>query len=133
MMAKNNIYNALILEDDAFIVPNERATFVKTMDKMMDQLFLRYDAFFPGGCLDPRRPDYFVCKPDEELVCRRSESRCTHAYVVTNKGAKKILLNMNAKMDHMPIDHMINHENLVIYWSNPILFKQYEIIEHVKN
>lgn len=127
MMAKNNIYNALILEDDAFVVPEQRKTLVKTMDNMLDQIFLRYDVFFPGGWWD------MECRSDEKPVCRRATSRCTHAYVVTNKGAKKILFNINAKLERMPIDHMLNHENLVIYWSNPVLFRQYEHIEHVKN
>lgn len=127
LMTKYKIYNALILEDDAFVVPNEKANLVKSMINMLDQIFLNYDAFFPGGCCN------LECKSEEKPVCRSPGSRCTHAYVVTNKGAKKILFNMKDELDHMPIDHMINYQNLVTYWSNPVLFEQYNNIEHVKN
>jgi len=123
LMVVHKIPNALVLEDDAFVSSNT-ARFKRSMSDLIDQTPKPYDMLFPGICLDmncARRP-----------VCKMSRSRCAHGYVVTLRGAMKVLDHLSDEHANLPIDHIMNHANLVIYWANPPIIGQTSSVEHVK-
>ena len=62
-----------------------------------------------------------------------SLSRCSHGYVVTLRGAMKVLDHLGDQHANLPIDHIMNHANLAIYWANPPFIGQSAEVEHVKN
>lgn len=127
LVLQKKITHTLILEDDAYVVQDLRETMPTLLSKMMGKL-PKYDLFFPGGCWNIK------CKEKSEYVCRETASRCSHAYVVSTRGAIKLFFNMHEDHDKLPIDLLMNAEKLIMYWADPVIFLQNHIsIEHVKD
>jgi GR25 family glycosyltransferase involved in LPS biosynthesis len=119
---KNKIEYALIFEDDVVIEGN-LTSFDKSFRNAMLDLPADYDLYFVGGCLD------LHCKAvtgtlDAPKACpQNNRSRCTHAYVISYRGALKMVKNLPIRW---AIDWLMNSEGigLKIYHAEPPLFLQ---------
>ena len=111
---KEKIPNTLILEDDATI---DNFYYLKNLDKfLMDD----YDIIFLGHCAETEGE--FV---KEMFQLRKSVSpRCTHAYLISEKGANKLLNYFYSQKWDLPIDELIYHCDLNKYSLFPVLVEQ---------
>jgi glycosyl transferase family 25 len=111
---KEKILNTLILEDDATI---DNFYYLKNLEKFIID---DYDIIFLGHCAEN----------EGELVkelfqIRKSVTpRCTHAYLISEKGANKLLEYFYSQKWDLPIDELIYQCNLNKYSLFPILVKQ---------
>lgn len=132
----NNEYKySLILEDDVILDDN----FGDKLNKGLEQLPDDYDMLFIGnGCnlhipLIKRSPYKFIYKK-----CRESTNwggdggtRCTDSYLVSKKGAKKLMSYISKLKEgaiNMPSDWWLNQVirdlKLEIYWMEPTIVTQ---------
>lgn len=125
LMVVHKIKNALVLEDDAFVYSTHKHVFKDAMHSLLRETPRPYDMMFPGTCL------FRKCL--KRPLCKARTSRCAHGYVVTLRGALKVLDHLGDRHADLPIDHIMNHANLAMYWSNPPLIGQSTEVEHVKN
>ena len=132
----NNEYKySLILEDDV-ILDNK---FVDKLNKSLKQLPDDYDMLFIGnGCnlhipLIKRRPDKFIYKKCREPTNwgGNGGTRCTDSYLVSKKGAKKLMSYISKLKEgaiNMPSDWWLNQVirdlKLEIYWMEPTIVTQ---------
>lgn len=111
---KENIPNTLILEDDAKI---DKFYYIKNLDKFIID---DYDIIFLGHCAENKGK--FV---KELFELRKSVSpRCTHAYLISQKGVNKLLEYFYSKKWGLPIDELIYKCDLNKYSLFPILIRQ---------
>jgi len=111
---KEKIPNTLILEDDAAI---DNFYYLKNLDKF---LIDDYDIIFLGHCAE--NEGEFV---KETFTIRKSVSpRCTHAYLLSEKGANKLLNYFYSQKWDLPIDELIYQCDLNKYSLFPMLVKQ---------
>ena len=111
---KEKIPNSLILEDDASI---DNFYYLKNLDKFIID---DYDIIFLGHCAESEGE--FV---KEMFQLKKSISpRCTHAYLISEKGANKLLNYFYAEKWDLPIDELIYQCNLNKYSLFPMLVKQ---------
>jgi len=111
---KEKIPNSLILEDDASI---DNFYYLKNLDKFMIQ---DYDIIFLGHCAESEGE--FV---KELFQLKKSVSpRCTHAYLISEKGANKLLDYFYSQKWDLPIDELIYKCELNKYSLFPMLVKQ---------
>ena len=138
-ICKHNIDSALILEDDATLDSN----FETTLENYMKQLPKVWDLFYigEGGSFKFHIPDSIIKKqPPGTNVFYKSNyssswggsgsSRCADSYVVSNRGAYRILEYMDR--DDYQItkeqDHLLNEialfKLLKVYWAEPTIVTQ---------
>jgi glycosyl transferase family 25 len=111
---KEKIKNTLILEDDASI---DNFYYLKNLDKF---LIDDYDIIFLGHCAE--NEGEFV---KETFTIRKSVSpRCTHAYIISEKGANKLIDYFYSQKWDLPIDELIYRHDLNKYSLFPVLMKQ---------
>jgi GR25 family glycosyltransferase involved in LPS biosynthesis len=84
-IVEHNIDYALILEDDIVV----RRPFVSHVNKLI-QAVPDCDLIYIGHCLDTRS-GHRVAVVDDLNLYKTVESLCTHAYVVSQKGASKLI------------------------------------------
>jgi GR25 family glycosyltransferase involved in LPS biosynthesis len=130
------INSYLILEDDARLQPNWRERWEKIQNH--DCMPEGWDVMYLGGILPPNKEGFAtVIEPVNKYVARIKEHQlfgqpspnrymhfCAYAYVLSRRGAEKILEVLKAKGGYWTsADHMICniHEHLNIYFTNPLL------------
>lgn len=132
----NNEYKySLIIEDDVILDDK----FGDKLNKGLEQLPDDYDMLFIGnGCnlhipLNKRRPDKFIYKKCREPTDwgGLGGTRCTDSYLVSKKGAKKLMSYISKLKEgaiNIPIDWWLNQViqdlKLEIYWMEPTIITQ---------
>ena len=105
---------ALVLEDDVILCDN----FVEEFSQSYNQLPDDWDIAWVGTCCGLHAPI-----SEDKRVYRVNGSRCTHAYVISNSGAKKVLSELkycNTGSDFF-FNLLIEKFNLNNYWFEPAL------------
>ena len=114
-MKKNNIQNALILEDDALLSDN----FVTLFNEYTKDINKDYDIVWVGSCCD-------LHANGASNLIRTNSSRCTHGYMLNLKVVDVLLENV--KYNNYPVDfyfnYIINKFNVNNYWMEPDLISQ---------
>jgi GR25 family glycosyltransferase involved in LPS biosynthesis len=128
------INSYLILEDDARLQPDWRDRWEKI--QAHDCMPADWDVMYLGGILPPNKEGFAtVIEPVNKYVGRIKEHQlfgsssrymhfCAYAYVLSRRGAEKILEVLKAKGGYWTsADHMICniHEHLNIYFTTPLL------------
>jgi GR25 family glycosyltransferase involved in LPS biosynthesis len=124
----------LILEDDARLQPGWKDKWEKI--QAHDCMPADWDVMYLGGILPPNKEGFStVIEPVNKYVGRIKEHQlfgtssrymhfCAYAYVLSRRGAEKILDVLKAKGGYWTsADHMICniHEHLNIYFTTPLL------------
>jgi len=117
-MVGNDIESCLVLEDD-FLLSDD---FVNRFNNQIDGLSETFDLVWVGSCCDLHEPSI-----DGKFLYETPRgSRCTHAYLISRKCAKKMLEFI--KVNNYPVDFMFNAaiENYGFenYWMEPDLIGQ---------
>jgi len=114
---KNNYKNVVVFEDDIILDEN----FNDKLNSYMSQLPNDYDILWIGSCCDLHAPVV-----DGINIYNAHSSRCTHSYLISNSGCRKML----SLLDYLnnPIDwyfnFVIKNLNLKNYWAEPDLSRQ---------
>lgn len=105
---------ALVLEDDVILCDSFKKEFLKTFE----QLPKDWDLAWVGTCCN------LYSKPHDGMrISRTNGSRCTHAYIISNQCARKILdelKNCNDGSDFY-YNYLIEKYQLNNYWFEPPL------------
>lgn len=108
-------YNyALVLEDDVILCDNFKEEFESSFNDLPED----WDLAWVGTCCNLHSNPI-----DGKRVSRTTGSRCTHAYVISNSGANKILkelVNCNDGADFY-YNYLIDKYSLNNYWFEPAL------------
>ena len=105
---------ALVLEDDVILCDN----FVEEFFRSYNQLPEDWDIAWVGTCCG-----LHASTSEDKRVYRVNGSRCTHAYAISNSGAKKVLSELkycNTGADFF-FNLLIEKFNLNNYWFEPAL------------
>jgi GR25 family glycosyltransferase involved in LPS biosynthesis len=116
---KNGYQNVVVFEDDIILVDD----FIEKMDSYMQQLPKDYDFLWIGTCCGLKHQPQI-----NGLNVYRNQhgSRCTHAYVISNKACETILGRFADA--YQPIDWILNSAirdlNMNNFWAEPALSTQ---------
>lgn len=105
---------ALVLEDDVILCDNFVEEFLESHNQLPDN----WDIAWVGTCCGLHAPT-----SEDKRVYRVNGSRCTHAYAISNIGAKKVLSELkycNTGADFF-FNLLIEKFNLNNYWFEPAL------------
>ena len=105
---------ALVLEDDVILCDNFVEEFLESYNQLPDD----WDIAWVGTCCGLHAPT-----SKGKRVYRVNGSRCTHAYAISNIGAKKVLSELkycNTGADFF-FNLLIEKFNLNNYWFEPAL------------
>ena len=105
---------ALVLEDDVILCDN----FLNEFSISFHQLPNDWDVAWVGTCCGLHSPTI-----EGKRVYKMNGSRCTHAYLISNQGANKILSELkycNTGSDYF-YNYLIEKFNLNNYWFEPAL------------
>ena len=105
---------ALVLEDDVILCDNFVEEFLESHNQLPDD----WDIAWVGTCCGLHAPT-----SEGKRVYRVNGSRCTHAYAISNIGAKKVLSELkycNTGADFF-FNLLIEKFNLNNYWFEPAL------------
>jgi len=105
---------ALVLEDDVILCDNFVEEFLESHNELPDN----WDIAWVGTCCGLHAPT-----SEDKRVYRVNGSRCTHAYAISNIGAKKVLSELkycNTGADFF-FNLLIEKFNLNNYWFEPAL------------
>lgn len=136
---KQEINNYLILEDDVKLQPQWEERWKEASAHVPDD----YDVIYLGGILPPNRAafeqmkdpanQYFARVADNSVFGQNPPNRyfhwCAYAYVLSKRGAEKILQLLHAHDGYWTsADHMIcNHvEHMKLYFLNPLVAGCYQ-------
>ena len=136
---KQEINNYLILEDDVKLQPQWEERWKEAAAHAPDD----YDVIYLGGILPPNRAafeqtkeptnQYFARVADNSVFGQNPPNRyfhwCAYAYVLSKRGAEKILQLLHAHDGYWTsADHMIcNHvEHMKLYFLNPLVAGCYQ-------
>lgn len=112
----NNYDNVVVFEDDIILCED----FGKKIDSYINQLPDDYDILWIGTCCNLHSPQL---NPNLNVYLNRHGSRCTHAYVISSQGCKKLLDFFHNI--YQPIDWYFNTAvrtlNMNNYWAEPPL------------
>jgi len=121
--------NALILEDDAVLNNN----FIEILNKYIENTPIDYDMLFIGNGCDLHIDNSRIvsdCNIYKKNVLTEWGTRCTDSYVVSKKGAIKIInyinnieYKINESIDWW-LNRVLREKNFNIYWSEPTIVKQ---------
>ncbi|CUG84181.1 glycosyltransferase family 25, putative [Bodo saltans] len=109
--------HALVLEDDALL----RTNFRRRLAEVMAEVPSSYDVIMIGGCMKMfayRRK--FNTTQLSKHVYRKREARCAHAFVVSQKGARRLLSSLPF-MDAIDFQMTaaMNELSMDVYWVEP--------------
>jgi GR25 family glycosyltransferase involved in LPS biosynthesis len=108
-------YNyALVLEDDVILCDN----FLTEFSQSFDQLPVDWDLAWVGTCCGLHSPNV-----NDKRVYTANSSRCTHAYLISNRCANKVLPELkycNTGSDYF-YNILIKKYQLNNYWFEPSL------------
>lgn len=117
----------LVLEDDVVLCEN----FVQQFNHYKKQLPKDWDIGWVGSCFNLREPEI----PGLNVYKTDRGSRCTHAYILSEQFAKKIIIeikNINLVSDCY-YNHIVKQFNLNNYWFQPALaFQSLEFFSSLK-
>ena len=136
---KPDIQNYLILEDDVKFVNGWKQRWLDALDYLPEN----YDVIYLGGILPPNRAGFEMCKePINKYFSRVKENNffgqnpqnryfhwCAYAYVLSKKGAEKILATIQSRDGYYTsADHMICNpvDFLDIYFLDPLVAGCYQ-------
>ena len=115
---------ALVLEDDVILCDN----FLDEFKKSFEQLPEDWDLAWVGTCCGlhiPSIDDVRVYNTNIEEFPKNfvKGSRCTHAYAISNRGANKVLSELDYCNDGADFyyNYLIKKYNLNNYWFEPAL------------
>lgn len=115
-MVEKNIENAIIFEDDIILCDN----FLERFNIQIENIDNDYDIIWIGSCCN-LHADF----KGTHLIPHKG-SRCTHAYMISNKCAKKAIDNF--RINNYPADFyfnfLIEKLDLKNYWMEPDLVSQ---------
>lgn len=115
-IVENNIQNAVVFEDDIILCDD----FENKLSNYINQLPDDYDILWIGTCCNLHTPK---SDPNKNVYPNQHGSRCTHAYVVSYNGCKK-LLDFFPSI-YQPIDWYFNTAIRTLrmnnYWAEPEL------------
>jgi len=117
-VVSQNYKSALILEDDVLLHPD----FVSLFNSFKNELPEDWDCCWVGSCCNIHADII----PDKHVYIG-NRSRCTHAFMISNKGAKKmlpLLSTLDAPADHF-YNRLITEAKLNNYWFEPSLAEQH--------
>lgn len=117
-MVNEKINNVLVLEDDVIFEDD----FVNKFNEYTKELPICYDLLWVGTCCGIKSRNI----TDNKYIYKENGSRCTHAYMISYKCAKKIydlIYNLNYPADFM-YNHLIDTLKLENYWLEPSLINQ---------
>jgi len=121
-IVKNNIQNALILEDDVILINN----FVKNFNIYIENNPKNWDFIFLGSGCDLRIP---IEQRQKNTLCYLKDhpaAKCTDSYIININSAKNILNSI--KKITLPIDFELNYlmwlNKCNVYWWEPPLVMQ---------
>jgi GR25 family glycosyltransferase involved in LPS biosynthesis len=136
---KPNIQSYLILEDDARLQPGWKMAWEKAME---EGLMADHDLVYLGGILPPNKAGFDTCieKVSDHVGKIRTNTLftqtpstyfhfCAYSYVLTRKGAEKILAVLKARNGYWTsADHMMCNiqDVLKIYFLNPLVAGCYQ-------
>ena len=113
---QNNFKNVVVFEDDIILCDD----FDVKLNKYINQLPIDYDILWIGTCCNLHVPQI---NPSLNVYLHRHGSRCTHAYVISQQGCKKLLNYFHTI--YQPIDWYFNNAvrtlNMNNYWAEPAL------------
>jgi hypothetical protein len=103
---------SLIIEDDVRF----EHTFLDSLEQVLEEAPNGWDLIFIGGCMNMHAEHYGRKKVTDKLW-RTGQSRCAHAYLISEQGVIKAL-------NHLPIIspfdfHLSYIQNVTIYWVEP--------------
>lgn len=111
--------NVVVFEDDIILVED----FDKKLDKYLNQLPDDYDILWIGTCCNLHVPQY---NPHIHVYSTQHGSRCTHAYLISQGGCKKLIDHFHTI--YQPIDWYFNSSvkelNMKNFWAEPALSTQ---------
>jgi len=121
-IVNKNYESVLVLEDDVLLCND----FINDFNLYKKQLPDDWDLGWVGTCCD-----LVGSTKDGMNVCKSLGTRCTHAYIVSNNGAKKITTFLSSVDDAADwfYNRLIIELNLNNYWFEPALAiqnKKYE-------
>ena len=134
-MVKEGYQNILVLQDDAVFRPD----FVSYLENIMKNIphdaqiiniglhkFAAEATFVPWDFSDPTEDEYIIEKPVNDSVCywNRNINPCSLAYIVTTRGAKKLVeyfdkVGFKEATDRNFNDYLVNRR--VFYGSTRVL------------
>lgn len=135
MLNTPGVEHALVLEDDVsfreFPTPASspalgRGFKSRLFDEYWSQLPCDYDLLFLGSMWDSPGSAFHNPVVGDQRVYRRRSTRTTDAYVVSRKGAQRILevlLPITMAIDWQ-LNWVIAQQKLVVYWASPPLIDQ---------
>jgi GR25 family glycosyltransferase involved in LPS biosynthesis len=105
---------ALVLEDDVILCDNFQEEFLKTFQQLPEN----WDLGWAGTCCN-----LHSYPPKGMRISKTNGSRCTHAYIINNKCAKKILDELKYCNDGADFyyNYLIEKYQLNNYWFEPPL------------
>lgn len=108
----------IIFEDDAEIIN------IEDFKNIQQFLIPDYDAIFLGFCYEQYNKKVKELK--KYSIYKTNKVLCTHAYILTKNGIKKMLDYLdNQKTWNYPVDHVVNKiDNFNKYLISPQLVKQ---------
>jgi GR25 family glycosyltransferase involved in LPS biosynthesis len=114
---KNNLQSILVFEDDIILHDD----FVNLFNNYASQLPSDWDICFVGSCCGLHAKYDGV-----NNVYKHNLSRCTHAYMVSNQGLKKMIPHIRKINDAIDwvFNHFIKDIPLNNYWFEPSIVEQ---------
>lgn len=114
---------ALVFEDDVMLEDN----FLEKLNKYIDELPEDYHMLYIGDGCSLHVPD--DKRVDNVSVYKMNGSRCTDSYVISKKGAEKLLqYKESGHSNEQAIDWWLNFAyrtlDLNYYWCEPTIVKQ---------
>lgn len=120
-IVKSQIKNTLILEDDITVAH----PFIDTVNKLTN--INNYDIIYIGHCLQATKGEV-VSNIDNINIHESISPLCTHAYLLSQTGASKLLEYFNNNRTNIPVDNvivkMIDNKLLNSYSLYPTLIDQ---------
>ena len=117
-IVKNDYKSALVLEDDVLLCDD----FTNRFNIQIKNISEDFDIIWVGSCCNLHIENIVSGK----YLYKNGGSRCTHAYLISNKCALKMLDFV--KTNNYPADFMFNKAitelNLENYWMEPDLISQ---------
>jgi GR25 family glycosyltransferase involved in LPS biosynthesis len=134
-----DIHNYLIFEDDAKLEPDWESTLGASMAHVPED----YDVLYLGGILPPNRPGFnSLLEPVTKYYSRIKKNQvfgqqeptryfhsCAYAYILSRKGALKIMKNIEEKGGYWTsADHMLCSpcDTMNLYFLTPVVAKCFQ-------
>lgn len=130
-MIRKGLKNAIVMEDDSAFDYTTFPNPVQSLNELVATVPHDYDFVHISGCKNFHRHAHENNKHrkiNDHLYGPNFESRCTSGYLVSLKGATRMLEEIFKNGIRRPIDHQINEIGAQGgYWYEPYLWEQTEL------